>query len=385
VLIAETGPVSERLRVREIDNDEGHRLVRIIRRGSGSVVTWRRAQMVLLSAQGMDVAAIAKVAFTSEDRVRDVIRNFNADGFGSLYPKYRGGHPPKFTLAQRREVKKIAKSKPVEFDLPFSTWSLSKLADFLVAEGVVDDISHEGLRVLLRHERVTFQRVKTWKSSKDPHYAAKKARVEHLYAIADREAPPDDSDPQVVFCVDEFGPLNLQPRPGWHWAAVSGKSKEPGRGPRPRMCATYTRTAGVRHLFAAYELGEDKLYGHIKPRKTRTRFLEFCRYLRSLYPASTRFAIICDNFSPHLSTAKDTRVGTWATANNVEIACTPTNSSWLNRIEAQFTALRYFTLDGTDHASHKEQASMIRRYIIWRNNHAYDEPLRRIVNRANTA
>ena len=36
--------------------------------------------MVLLSAQGMDAAAIAKVAFTSEDRVRDVIRNFNADG-----------------------------------------------------------------------------------------------------------------------------------------------------------------------------------------------------------------------------------------------------------------------------------------------------------------
>src|SRR6516165_4128135 len=39
-LIAETGPVSERLRVREIDDDEGQRLVRIIRRGSGSVVTW---------------------------------------------------------------------------------------------------------------------------------------------------------------------------------------------------------------------------------------------------------------------------------------------------------------------------------------------------------
>jgi len=81
--------VTARLRVREIDDDEGQRLVRIIRRGSGSVVTWRRAQMVLLSAQGMDVPAIAKVAFTSEDRVRDVIRNFNADGFGSLYPKYK--------------------------------------------------------------------------------------------------------------------------------------------------------------------------------------------------------------------------------------------------------------------------------------------------------
>ena len=160
--------MTERLRVREIDDDEGRRLVRIVRRGTGSVVTWRRAQMVLLSAQGMDVAAIAKVAFTSEDRVRDVIRNFNADGFGSLYPRYKGGRPPKFTLGQRREIKKIAKSRPAEHDLPFSTWSLAKLAEFLVAEGVVDDISHEGLRVLLREEGVSFQRLKTWKTSNDP-------------------------------------------------------------------------------------------------------------------------------------------------------------------------------------------------------------------------
>jgi transposase len=377
--------VTDRLRVREIDDDEGRRLVRIVRRGSGSVVTWRRAQMVLLSAQGMSATAVAKVAFTSEDRVRDVIRNFNADGFGSLYPKYKGGRPPKFTLGQRREIKKTAKAKPAEYDLPFSTWSLSKLADFLVAEGVVDDISHEGLRVLLREEGVTFQRLKTWKTSKDPQYQEKKARVEQLYAIADREAPPGDGDPEVVFCVDEFGPLNLQPRPGRQWAAVSGKGKEPGREPRPRMRATYHRTEGVRHLLAAYELGEDKLFGHVKPRKTRTRFLEFCRYLRSLYPPEVRLAIVCDNFSPHLSTRRDARVGTWATANNVEFAYTPTNSSWLNRIEAQFTALRYFALDGTDHASHQEQASMIRRYIIWRNNHAYDERLRRIVDKANVA
>jgi transposase len=385
VLIAETGPVTERLRVREIDDDEGRRLVRIVRRGTGSVVTWRRAQMVLLSAQGMDVPAIARVAFTSDDRVRDVIRNFNADGFGSLYPRYRGGRAPKFTLPQRREIKKIAKSRPADHELPFSAWSLSKLAEFLVAEGVVDDISHEGLRVLLREEGISFQRLKTWKASRDPHYAAKKARVEHLYAIADREVIPGAGEPEVIFCMDEFGPLNLQPRPGRHWAAVSGKSKEPGREPRHRIRATYTRTQGVRHLLAAYDLHEDKLYGHIKPRKTRTRFLEFCRYLRSLYPPAVRIAIICDNFSPHLTTAKDARVGTWAAANNVEFAYTPTSSSWLNRIEAQFTALRYFTLDGTDHASHQEQASMIRRYIIWRNNHAYDERLRRIIDRANVA
>ncbi|MBJ6630372.1 hypothetical protein [Streptomyces sp. I5] len=49
--------MAERVRVREIDGDEGQRLLRIIRRGSGSVVTWWRAQMVLLSARAMPVAS----------------------------------------------------------------------------------------------------------------------------------------------------------------------------------------------------------------------------------------------------------------------------------------------------------------------------------------
>jgi transposase len=196
---------------------------------------------------------------------------------------------------------------------------------------------------------------------------------------------PEAGEPQIIFCADEFGPLSLQPRPGRQRAAVSGKNAGPGRAPRPRMRATCTRTAGVRHLLAACELGEDKPYGHIKPRKTRTRFPGFCRYLRSLYPPDVRIAIACDNFSPRLTTARDRRAGARAVASNVEIACTPENSSWLNRIEAQFTALRYFALDGTDHASHKEQASMIRRYIIWRNNHADDERLRRVVARPNVA
>jgi hypothetical protein len=42
-----------------------------------------------LSVQGMDVAGIAKVTFTSPDRVREVLNNFNDDGFDSLYPVLR--------------------------------------------------------------------------------------------------------------------------------------------------------------------------------------------------------------------------------------------------------------------------------------------------------
>lgn len=182
--------------------------------------------MVLLSAQGMDVAQIAEVAFTSEDRVRAVLHNFNDDGFESLYPKYSGGRPPTFTLPQRRAIKKIALSRPADHDLPFSTWSLAKLADFLVAEGVVDDISHEGLRVLLREEGVSFQAIKTFKVSNDPDYEAKKNRVLELYDIADGKAKPQPGDPTVVFCMDEFGPLNLQPHPGKQWAPVAAVASQ---------------------------------------------------------------------------------------------------------------------------------------------------------------
>src|SRR5206468_1949806 len=143
-----------------------------------------------------------------------------------------------------------------------------------------------------------FQAVKTWKTSTDPDYEAKKNRVLELYALADGKRTPDPGDPAVVICMDEFGPLNLQPRPGKQWA-----------------------------------------------------------------PAA---------------------VGEWAAANNVELAYVPFYGSWLNRIEAQFTALRYFALDGTDHGTHQEQASMIRRYIAWRNRHATDPTLRKVIRRAET-
>ncbi|MGD9999795.1 MAG: IS630 family transposase, partial [Ilumatobacteraceae bacterium] len=53
--------------------------------------------------------------------------------------------------------------------------------------------------------------------------------------------------------------------------------------------------------------------------------------------------------------------------------------------EAQFQALRYFALDGTDHPSHHEQARMIRRYIAWRNRNAHDRARRELIKRANVA
>jgi hypothetical protein len=97
------------------------------------------------------------------------------------------------------------------------------LADYLVAEGVVTDISHEGLRQLLIQENVRFQAVRTWKRSNDPDFEAKRDRIVEL----DEQA---EAGKVVVTCLDDFGPLNLQPQPG-------GKSWAPRAKPR-RIRAT---------------------------------------------------------------------------------------------------------------------------------------------------
>jgi len=42
----------------------------------------------------------------------------------------------------------------------------------------------------------------------------------------------------------------------------------------------------------------------------------------------------------------------------------------LDRSRAEFTALRYFTLDGSDYPSHAAQEAAIAGYIRWTNKHA---------------
>jgi hypothetical protein len=126
--------------------------------------------------------------------------------------------------------------------------------------------------------------------------------VLELYAIADGHRPPGPGDPTVIICLDEFGPLNLQPHPGRQWAPAAAGKGEQNAPRRRRRRATYLRPHGVRHLLAGYDLATDRLYGHVKTRKGRTQFLAFSRYLRALHAAGVRIAIVLDNFSPHLTT-----------------------------------------------------------------------------------
>jgi hypothetical protein len=81
---------------------------------------------------------------------------------------------------------------------------------------------------------------------------------------------------------------------------------------------------------------------------------------------------VCDNFSPHTKP----QIADWCTTHGVELVFTPTNASWLNWIESEFTALRYFTLDGSDYPGHAAQEAAIAGYIRWQARQA-QTPLRR--------
>ena len=60
-----------------IDDDKGRRPVRIVRRDSRSVMTWRQAQMVLLSAQRDGYGQDREGGVYQRGWARDVTRNFN--------------------------------------------------------------------------------------------------------------------------------------------------------------------------------------------------------------------------------------------------------------------------------------------------------------------
>lgn len=330
--------------VRPVSMTEGLRLQRI-GRTARDPVRLRRAIVVLMSAQGQSVPDIALLLDCSQEYVRGVIHAFNDIGFAALDPKWSGGRPATIGERARRQIGLIARCRPRDLGLPFSAWSLAKLAEYLAATGVVASISRERVRQILRADRISWQAAKTWKASTDPEFVPKMRRVLDLY-----DHPPGDGR---VICGDEFGPLNLQPRPGRGWRPA---------GHPARRRATYHRTGGVRHMIAALDLATGKMIYRIRARKRWREFLAFLKLLRQRWPGQKLY-LICDNFSPH----KYPEVTGWAAANDVELVFLPTNASWLNWIEPEFAALRYFALNGTDHRSHIEQGDAIAGYIRWHN------------------
>ncbi len=336
------------VRIRPLRPFEKKRLLRM-KRQRANTVNCRHARILLLSRGGVRNADIATRVDCSPQWVRAVIHRFNEDGIGGViwYPLWQTRDTPrKFSAATREEIAEIALSSPLSL-IGMKQWSLPKLRDYLVEQGIVAHISVEWLRQCLQRCKIRLRRTKTWKESTDPLFWRKYRAIRRLY----RHRPADGRR----LCMDEFGPLNLQPR---HGHCYAGPGKRVGR-----LRANYNRKLGVRHFLAFYDMETDRLYGQFTLHKTGVEFLAFFKWVRQRYASWQVLHVVMDNYGPHIMD----EVRRWAAFHRIRIYLTPTNASWLNRIECHFTALKKFALSPSDHRSHEEQAEAIELYLSWRN------------------
>jgi transposase len=161
------------LYVRELSNEEGNKLLHIVRRGTEPVEV-RRALLILASAQKMKVPEISRLYHISGEHIRKTIHRFNEEGMDSLKPNYGGGRPPTFTTEQREAIIDLAQIPPHTMGYPFTNWSLSKLKEAAEKRGLAASISIETVRVILDEAKITYQHTKTWKESNDPDFEVKK-------------------------------------------------------------------------------------------------------------------------------------------------------------------------------------------------------------------
>jgi transposase len=122
--------------------------------------------------------------------VYDWVHRFNESGFATFEqvanPK---GRPPILRAEQLRELVEVALSSPQERGLPFSNWSVPKLAEYCRAKHLLPAVTDEWIRRLLRREGLTAQRIRTWQTSTDPHFDRKRNSSESSAAAARHEVP----------------------------------------------------------------------------------------------------------------------------------------------------------------------------------------------------
>lgn len=116
-----------------------------------------RARVILLSRQGYRVPEIGSLVKSHPANLRKWIHRFNEQGCEGLRTVHSGGPRLRFSPQQRREIIQLAQSRPRDLGLNFTRWTLYKLAQQAAKRGIVDRISHECVRQILRYERCNYK------------------------------------------------------------------------------------------------------------------------------------------------------------------------------------------------------------------------------------
>ena len=264
----------------------------------------QRARIVLLAAQGVPNAEIARRVGVSRPTVIQWRNRYEAGGISALGDLDRSGRPP--VIDDVAVVVATVQAPPEA--LGVTHWSARLLGKHL-------GISFASVARIWRQWNLQPWRRETFKFSTDPELDAKVRDVVGLYLN-----PPDQA---VVVCIDEKSQIQALDRT----APIL-----PIRPGLPEKATHDYVRHGTTTLFAALQVATGKVTDACHPRHTHAEFLAFLKQVAKAYPR-VPLHVVADNYATH----KHPAVQAWLAKHpRVRMHFTPTSGSWLNLVEVFF-------------------------------------------------
>jgi transposase len=145
------------LYVRKLEEREQERLEHWAQSHNGDL--GHRAKIILLSAQGYRVPEIGEMLGSHPANLRKWIHRFNETSCQGLRTKRSGGAKPRFSEDQKQRIVALARKKPRDLGLNYTSWTLHRLAEQAQKRQIVDAISHEYVRQILKAANITYRHI----------------------------------------------------------------------------------------------------------------------------------------------------------------------------------------------------------------------------------
>ena len=327
----------ERISTSSADREGLEGLVR--NRNTPQKVVWR-ARIVLLASDGLTAEAIAAAVGKSLLTVRRWRRRYVAKGVDGLLKD--ATRPSRVKPLSPEKIKQVVHMTLHEKPPKATHWSGRSMA---AAAG----ISYSSVQRIWRAHGLKPHLVKTFKVSRDKHFAAKVEDVVGLYLD-----PPDKA---LVLCVDEKSQIQALDR------TQPGLPMKKGRA--GTMTHDYKRN-GTTTLFAALNMLDGKVIGTCMPRHRHREFLRFLKLIDQQTAEDLDLHLIVDNYATHKTPA----VKRWLEAHpRFHLHFTPTSASWLNMVERFFAEI---TRNRIRRGAFKSVAELKRAIMQYLENHNAD-------------
>lgn len=299
-----------------------------------------RARIVLDAAHGYSNARIAVRRQVHIDTVRTWRGRYADQGIGGLTDRPRSGRPPRFTPAQRAEVKALACQLPAETGVPLSRWSSGELAAEVTGRGIAEAMSASTVRRILAAAVLKPWQHQSWIFIRDPDFQTKATRVLDLYQRIWEDRPLGRDE--YVISSDEK--TSIQARCRCH------PTLAPGTARMMRVNHEYDRGGSLAYL-AAYDIHHARVFGHCSAKTGIVPFMTLVEKVMTTepYASATRVFWVVDNGSSHRGKAACDRLT--ARFPNTVMVHTPVHASWLNQVEIFFSIVQRKVVNPNDFTS----------------------------------